>query len=189
MSAEAWKPVVGYEGDYEISDLGRVRSHKMWRGQAGSRLLSPLFGNKGYLTVALSGAGGRNRKPTIHSLVMAAFVGPRPDDQEVRHLNGQAHDNRLVNLAYGTHAENYGDMFRHGTHPMASRTHCKNGHEFTEENSTIETTKSGSSFRRCRACVRDAWNSGDRLASAKQEAWAAGYAAGRADALRGEGAA
>ena len=183
--SEQWKPIAGFPG-YEVSDMGNVRSHRVWRGQPGPRILRKLNGNRGYYTVALSDPDGKKVKPTIHSLVMAAFVGKRPEDMQVRHLNGDAHDNRLENLAYGTSAENYGDMFLHGTHPMASRTHCKNGHEFNETNSRVELSPNGSAFRRCLQCKKDHRTWGDRLASAKREAWRAGYAAGIKAASRGE---
>lgn len=58
---------------------------------------------------------------TVHRLVMEAFVGPRPPGMMCRHLNGNPHDNRLSNLAWGTPAENVADAVRHGTHARGER--------------------------------------------------------------------
>jgi hypothetical protein len=100
------------------------------------------------------GYGDGFRKRAVHQLVLEAFVGPRPEwATDVRHLNGVADDNRLANLAYGTQAENARDAVRHGAHPIAARTHCKNGHEFTPEN-TINDLVRG---RLCLTCRRT-WN-------------------------------
>lgn len=103
---EAWKPVVGYEGLYEVSSLGRVRSLPR-RGAAGGLLtLSPTKGCL-YLKVGLT-RNSVTRTPKVHTLVARAFLGPYPDDQEVCHGPGGPRDNRLVNLSYGTHAKNMG---------------------------------------------------------------------------------
>lgn len=146
---ELWLPVVGYTG-YEVSDLGRVRSldrvlpcgDKM-RHHKG-RILKPGKAPKGgHRFVGLGGG----QSQYVHRLVMEAFVGPCPDGLEVRHLNGDPDDNRVRNLAYGTHAENALDMLRHGNNCNARKTHCINGHEFTPEN--LAPRKDG---RRCRKC-------------------------------------
>lgn len=50
----------------------------------------------------------------VHSLVLIAFKGPRPEGMECRHLNGNPGDNRLENLAWGTHVENMADREKHG---------------------------------------------------------------------------
>lgn len=119
---EIWKPVVGYEGRYEVSNLGRVRSktrHWQQRSRSGSyyeyrkigRMLKPGVSSNGYPTVTL----GRRNSKTVHSLVAAAFIGPCPREQEVRHKNGVRSDPRVANLEYGTRTENIKDAIKHGT--------------------------------------------------------------------------
>lgn len=108
------------------------------------RVLIPSEVHGGYLSVNL-GAGVRR---SVHTLVLEAFVGPRPEGAVCRHLNGNPKDNRLANLAWGTPGENRRDTVKHGNDPRASKTHCKRGHQYTPEN-TI-TKKNG--CRECREC-------------------------------------
>lgn len=102
---ETWKPVPGYETKYQVSDLGRVRSLPRWTGQRNmsGKVLSP-GGQKcyGHETVAL----GKGNSKTVHSLVMLAFIGPRPHGADILHMNHIPWDNRLDNLRYGTRSEN-----------------------------------------------------------------------------------
>ncbi|AVO25677.1 HNH endonuclease [Mycobacterium phage McGuire] len=115
---EVWKEIPGFP-DYEVSNRGRVRSWKNSRhGRSKTpKPRTPQRHPQGYLRVALSNhsAGMRQSTNNIHKLVLLAFVGPRPEGMEVRHLNGDPSDNRLENLAYGTKKENGADRVRHGT--------------------------------------------------------------------------
>lgn len=141
MTAEEWKPVPGFP-DYEVSSFGRVLS----RHGRQPRVLKPFrMGN--YLGVGLCGPGGATRRVTLHVLVAEVFIGPRPEGNDVRHLDGNHRNNTAENLAYGTRSENVFDRIRHGTHHYAMRTHCKWGHPFDEAN-----TRYGKSGRECRAC-------------------------------------
>lgn len=104
---ENWRALVGYEGLYEVSDFGRVRSKKAVM-RAG-----PHPG--GYLVVHLY--KDRQRKcRTVHSCVAEAFIGPRPQGQEVCHEDNDKKNNRLWNLRYDTPTGNNRDKVRHGTH-------------------------------------------------------------------------
>ena len=131
---EQWLPVRGYEGKYEVSDHGRVRTvpilHKT-RGGGEAILPSRILtqhkrgGKPGdyYRGVSLT-----QRSHYVHRLVLEAFVGPCPPGQQCRHLNGIPTDNRLENLAWGTPSEDNFDRIRHGTHQHSKKTECKWGH-------------------------------------------------------------
>ena len=120
-----WKPVVGYEGLYEVSNHGRVRSlDRMVEGQPGVFYMKPgrvLKINPGhYPNVRLSKNGvGQTRE--IHSLVAEAFLGPVPEGMEVCHGSADREDNRLSNLRYDTRAANSADRYRDGTHQLGSQ--------------------------------------------------------------------
>lgn len=120
-SAERWRAVVGYEGLYEVSDLGRVRSvpHMTKAGRRGGTVLKPRTRKDyGYRIVDLSDSGRRSTR-AIHTLVADAFV-PNPAFYPlVRHLNGHPGDNTAANLGWGTYAMNTADAQRHGTVPIA----------------------------------------------------------------------
>lgn len=113
-AAEEWRPVADYEGLYEVSDQGRVRS--LDRIDAGGRrrpgrVLTPHTLRHGYLQVTLPGRDHR----TLHRLVAAAFVANPDAYPIVRHLDGVKTNNRAENLAWGTYAMNTADAQRHGT--------------------------------------------------------------------------
>lgn len=119
--AERWLPVVGWEGIYEVSDIGRVRKLPVTitrsNGKARSipgRILR-LTVSHGYHCVRLHDKS-RDRFARAHRLVLEAFVGPCPEGMLCRHLNGIRTDNRPENLAWGTPAENTADSIAHGTH-------------------------------------------------------------------------
>lgn len=139
--AETWKPVHGHPM-YEASSEGRIRSFK---GRQPRILKEYNPRTRLYLQVKMDGL-----TISVHRVVMLAFVGPRPADMQIRHLNGDHHDNRSANLVYGTRSENMRDQVRHGTHVNSKKTACKRGHPFTTEN-TMVTSWGG---RRCLTCHR-----------------------------------
>lgn len=96
---EEWRPVVGYEGIYEVSNFGRVKRiapHSV-RGNAGT-FLKPKEGP--YLRVTLFRDGGNRQCHSIHVLVAAAFIGPRPDGYLVDHVDENKRNNRADNMQY-----------------------------------------------------------------------------------------
>ena len=114
---EEWRPVVGFEGLYEVSDAGQVRSI---RGPYCGRVLSPGPHNGGYPLIHLYRSGRRTAR-TLHSIVAAAFIGPRPDGQVVRHVDGVRTNCRAGNLLYGTPQQNEADKQVHGTVPRGEK--------------------------------------------------------------------
>ena len=104
---EIWKLVPGYDGKYEVSDQGQIRSYKR---RPEGRILRPGRMPSGHLSVAL----GRKNSQCVHKLVLLAFVGAAPDKHECLHMNGNPADNRLSNLRWGTRSENMKDAYAHG---------------------------------------------------------------------------
>lgn len=151
---EYWKPVVGYEGLYEVSNRGGVRSVDRI-SSAGSRLkgvtLAQFKTPHGYIRVGMC-KQGETKTLLVHPLVLEAFVGPRPDGSDCRHLNDQPDDNRVENLQWGTRSQNTYDSVRNGSHINARKTHCIRGHEFSGSNLYI-APKSGK--RQCKTCSSD----------------------------------
>ena len=119
---EIWKPIPGYEGKYEVSNLGRVRSldRSVWccgaiKGSYFSRkpgrVLRPALASTGYPSVVL----GRGNTQNVHVLVALAFLGPCPAGCEVRHIDGSRNNPCVDNLQYGTRRDNIEDSKKHGT--------------------------------------------------------------------------
>lgn len=112
---EEWRPVAGYNGWYEVSSLGRVRSRA--KGTT-VRILKPGIASHGYPTVSL----GRGNTRTVHSLVAAAFLGPRPVGADICHRNGVRADPRAANLYYATRSDNNRDIVYHGRRGLTVET-------------------------------------------------------------------
>ena len=114
---EIWKPVVGFEGLYEVSDLGRVYSIR-----SGRVLRSyPTRKTNGYAMISLYENGQRFPR-LVHVLVARAFIGPGPEGAEVRHFpDFDIKNNRASNLMYGTRQENVDDTVQADRHSRGSR--------------------------------------------------------------------
>lgn len=105
MHDENWRPVVGFETAYEVSDCGRVKSMRNKTNTVAGKILTPWPNGQGYPCVSIS------RYPlvlsrTIHRLVCEAFIGPRPKGLQINHKNGVKTDSYLANLEYVTPKEN-----------------------------------------------------------------------------------
>jgi hypothetical protein len=142
LTPEEWRPVVGYEGLYSVSSLGRVRSEarilcytrvrnkrqSLVRRVHKERILVSCPNEDGHHRVILCREGNKNYR-FVHHLVMESFVGPRPGGMCVLHGAKGPSDNSLGNLRYGSYSENNGsDRYRDGTmicgvgHPRARFT-------------------------------------------------------------------
>lgn len=113
---EEWRPVIGYEGFYEVSSFGQVRrSDKSKKGRRNIEgVLQLRITRGGYKIVALS-KNGHVQEKRVNRLVLMAFKGPPSSlGMESRHCNGVRDDNRAVNLCWGTRQENMIDASRHG---------------------------------------------------------------------------
>lgn len=161
MTDERWLPIPGFEGYYEVSDHGRVRSldrlvtgptrpgqRRTHKGQVlrDYAITQPdRLTERRMVTLCVNGI---RRYMQVHALVLLAFVGPRPAGMQICHGNGDGTDNRLSNLRYGSASDNTFDMVRHGVHNNARKTHCHRGHAFDEANTLI--IRKG--YRECRTC-------------------------------------
>ena len=137
VTPERWLWIPGFEGRYQVSDLGRVLSF----ARSQPRLLAGriIFRGAYYRKVWLG-----KREYRVNRLVMLAFAGPCPEGHEVCHKNGDSLDNQLGNLYYGTPSQNTLDRVRHGTHFNARKTCCgKCGGEYH---------LNSDGRRKCRAC-------------------------------------
>lgn len=155
---ETWKPVVGWEGFYDVSNQGRVKSvtRKIQRSNGcpqtvRERVLKQTQNKSGHMYVSLR-RPGEHFPVTVHTLVMAAFVGPRPESMEVCHIDGDPTNNWASNLRYGTRSDNLHDLVRHGGHHQARKTHCIRGHVLAGPNLVASYMKRGR--RNCLACGR-----------------------------------
>lgn len=154
--SEQWNPIPGYEGRYEVSNFGRVRTvarvipyidGRLRR--VPQRIRKTSLDTRGYVALTLTDATGDARSRAVHVLVAAAWLGPRPEGMEVCHNDGDKTNPRLDNLRYDTRSENALDLVRHGQHPWAHRTECIHGHPYTPEN-----TYHNRGRRHCRTCTR-----------------------------------
>ena len=100
---EIWKDIHGYEGKYQVSDLGRVKALNY--NKTGKEQIMVQQNIRGYLHLNLS-KNGKVKRFRVHRLVWEAFNGPIPEDMQVNHINEDKSDNRLVNLNLMTPKEN-----------------------------------------------------------------------------------
>lgn len=112
MSEEIWKPVVGYEGLYEVSDMGRVRTLLVkTRCRNDGGILNQQKATNGYRLVCLT-KDGRDSARSVHRIVASAFCKNDANKPTVNHINGDRKDNRLENLEWATMLEQSADARR-----------------------------------------------------------------------------
>lgn len=158
MQSIEWRPVVGYECCYEVSESGEVRRLARTAVRKNgrvfhypARLLRPSRDpHSGYLKYHLW-RDGKGRMRPKHRLVAEAFVDNPDALPLVRHWDGDHDNNHYSNLRWGTQSDNMYDMVRHGRNHNAEKTHCKREHAFTDENTWRIAGKTG---RICKQCKR-----------------------------------
>jgi len=118
---EIWKPIINYEGLYEISNYGRVKRFNRDKKRRPFKIRKLKKYNKyGHLSINLC----KESKVKIfqaHRLVLEAFVGPCPPGMEGCHNNGNPSDNFVGNLRYDTHKNNIHDKIKHNTDNKGSK--------------------------------------------------------------------
>ncbi len=124
MAQEMWRDVLGYEGLYQVSDRGRVKSvaRTVSHPHSGTltvpeRIRKPETTKKGYSRVQLS-KDGHQRKRFVHDLMLEVFRGACPYGLQARHLDGNNSHNIIENLTWGTRDQNTKDRIRHGGYPV-----------------------------------------------------------------------
>lgn len=121
---EVWRPIANYEGFYEVSSFGRVRSLDREiicgdgrRRKIKGKITRQSLKNKRYYCVHLQ-KDNKEVVALISHLVAEAFIGSRPEGMFVLHGENGSFDNSVQNLRYGTPTENNWDRLRDGTLPM-----------------------------------------------------------------------
>lgn len=129
---ETWRDIAGFEGYYQVSDHGRIRSSERfvdvapsnqaplgYKRRIRSRILKPGLGQDGRQSVTLW-KRHKSIQIMVHRAVLLSFEGPCPDGMEGCHGDGNAGNNRLSNLRWDTPVNNNADKRRHGTHLQGS---------------------------------------------------------------------
>lgn len=125
---EVWKDIRGYEGEYQVSNLGRVRSldrieiitdslGRQYKRVLKGKLLSPNDNGSGYLTVQLGRKGGRHY---IHRLVAEHFVDNPLSLPEINHIDNDTKNNTADNLEWVTRKQNICHMVKQNRHQKGS---------------------------------------------------------------------
>jgi hypothetical protein len=122
MKNEIWVPARGWEGAYEVSNIGRVRSilrkgmkdAAAGRNYGGKIIKRTLHKRTGYFVVTLSNKNYR-KQVSLHRLILSSFKGDAPEGMECCHENGDRQDARLENLRWDTRKNNHADKKKHGT--------------------------------------------------------------------------
>lgn len=112
MEKESWLPVIGYEGVYEVSNIGRVK--RILKGQGTKTGIIKQADRRVNMKVELC-INGVQKTHYVHHLVLYSFVGPMPEGLECCHNDGNYKNNRLNNLRWDTRKSNVADSIRHGT--------------------------------------------------------------------------
>jgi len=116
---EIWKDIPDYEGLYQASNLGKIKS------LINNKILKPIIDNKKYRYVFLYNHG-KSKKYRVHRIILITFISNCPEGMECRHLDGNPENNKLENLKWGTSKENSKDRKIHGNWSNGNRQGSRN---------------------------------------------------------------
>jgi hypothetical protein len=111
MTTEIYKDIIGYEGIYQISNLGNVK--RLYLKNPNGIILKQLDNGAGYCQVGLS-KNNKLKKHYIHRLVAQYFIDNPNNLQQVNHINGIKKDNRIENLEWCTQSHNNNHAIKTG---------------------------------------------------------------------------
>jgi hypothetical protein len=124
VTDEIWKDALGWEGLYEVSSLGNIRSiarvNPVNKMLLGGKNLKRILGSRGYYVVNLTAKNRRNQY-FVHKLVLEAFVGKAPQNMEACHNDGNRLNCSLSNLRWDTRSNNHKDKIKHGTYQIGEK--------------------------------------------------------------------
>lgn len=156
---EQWKPVEGFDGLYEISSLGRVKSLKYGK----ERILKPAKNRGGYLQVVLC-RNGKEKRLYVHRLVAEAFI-PNPKGlHEVNHLNEDKTLNVVSNIEWTSRWNNmhFGTLYERAAAAKSKAVEASKYPEFSEIElhfaSTMEAGRNGYDQGAVAACCRGCYS-------------------------------
>jgi hypothetical protein len=136
MEQEIWKPVIGYEGCYSVSNIGRIRSDRNKKNSHIGKILKQKIGWS-YYSVTLSKDAIKKTRFVAH-MVIEAFVGRNTKDLEVNHKDGNKLNNHIDNLEYVTHSENLYHAHRNNFYKFpTNHLGSENGRAKIHENDVV----------------------------------------------------
>lgn len=172
MENEVWKDIKGFEGRYQVSNQGRIKS-LIGKSKPKGYILKPMNNGNGYYHVTLRD-GKRSSQRRIHTIVAETFVDNPMNLKEINHINEDKSDNRAENLEWVLHREN---MY-HGTLRVRQRIHrglpvaqIENGVIIAIYDSASDAAKAvGASITTICACCKG-FNGKSEIASAYGYQW------------------
>lgn len=145
MNDEIWKPIEGYEGLYEVSNLGRIKSLS---GKHRREMILKLRDNGyGYLTIGLS-KNNKNKRFKVHRIVAKTFLINNNNYEQVNHMDGDKHNNNVNNLEWCDRSYNMKHAYRNNLLKTRKVIQLdKNGNRLKVWDSIVEASKSTRTYR------------------------------------------
>jgi hypothetical protein len=155
--AEVWREIPGYEGRYEVSSHGRVRSMPFWANNRWGPMLrsgkirAPRPNKRGYMAVDLADGTGNVERVRVHRLVLLAFVGPPSEGApHALHKDDDRANNHVSNLYWGNQLENAADCIDNAHNYQMVKSVCPLGHLLVAPN--LVEWQADQEKRTCLAC-------------------------------------